>query len=485
VEDVEFIVAAHPNCWTESSEEIDTLDKDDAHLAPSNPARGKSPLAHLAGFPPKPKSPLPPMSSDFEASNDRSTRKPRLAEGERRKIKHTFPAYHKLNPVYQEIAPHDYPDSQAQNSVETSNASLQAPVINESKFRDEYHKMIIEPRYLSITPAKNLKQSHLPRSRQQVKETAGTEADWGSASEREDAEMRSKKENGIQARKYEALDRKKAHYWCTRLTAEGAFSNGQESFPLRATPSPSPPPRSPAVWGSASEREYQGRMSKAKKKNHTRDDRTRTRNKIKEKIEPRETAQTRGRSSEPKIWTNTNPSSPTISLSPFPRSPAVWGSASEREGQERMSNREEAIQQPKEAARTETMPTHTDPPNTPFYRAFTITPLVPPRSLKADWTKPTVSESKIPQSVLIEELSLTQEEYKSSIADKIARLSGEQRTAVYNVLVDLIGEQSFEINIDGKKETRRASMWSVCEALKAKDRKSKRTQYLTVFFVSV
>ncbi|KAN0122701.1 hypothetical protein V8E51_001027 [Hyaloscypha variabilis] len=125
-------------------------------------------------------------------------------------------------------------------------------------------------------------------------------------------------------------------------------------------------------------------------------------------------------------------------------------------------------------------------PEPSIYRAFTITPTS--TSTEADskpsWSNPTVKESNFPQSSLIAELSSLQDKDKSSIADKIARLSGEQRAAVYNVLVDLVGDG--ESGNGKEKEMEEEGMkleWSVCEAVRVRDSKAKRTRCVRVFFV--
>jgi hypothetical protein len=128
-------------------------------------------------------------------------------------------------------------------------------------------------------------------------------------------------------------------------------------------------------------------------------------------------------------------------------------------------------------------------PDPSIYRAFTITPSTPSsssstvsQSHKPTWATPSVKESNFPQSSLIAELSSLQEKDKSSIADKIARLSTEQRAAVYNVLVDLVGEER-ESGGGGNEEEGRKLEWSVCEAVRVKDAKRGKTKYLRVFFV--
>jgi hypothetical protein len=120
-------------------------------------------------------------------------------------------------------------------------------------------------------------------------------------------------------------------------------------------------------------------------------------------------------------------------------------------------------------------------PDPPRYRAFTITPSGNP---KPSWTLPDVKESQFPQSSLISELSDLQEKDKSSIADKIARLSGEQRASVYNVLVEVIAEdedssKGARDRLEVEEERRE---WSVCEAVRVKGSKG-RTRYVRVFFV--
>jgi hypothetical protein len=125
-------------------------------------------------------------------------------------------------------------------------------------------------------------------------------------------------------------------------------------------------------------------------------------------------------------------------------------------------------------------------PDPPIYRAFTIYPSSPSPSTtpetKPSWTTPLVKESNFPQSSLIAELSSLQDKDKASIADKIARLSTEQSGAVYNVLVDLVGEgDSAASTVDG--EGKRLE-WSVCEAARVRDEKRKgRTRCVRVFFV--
>jgi hypothetical protein len=125
-------------------------------------------------------------------------------------------------------------------------------------------------------------------------------------------------------------------------------------------------------------------------------------------------------------------------------------------------------------------------PDPPIYRAFTIYPSTPSPSTapetKPSWTTPLVKESNFPQSSLIAELSSLQDKDKASIADKIARLSTEQSGAVYNVLVDLVGEgDSAASTVDG--EGKRLE-WSVCEAARVRDEKRKgRTRCVRVFFV--
>ena len=120
-------------------------------------------------------------------------------------------------------------------------------------------------------------------------------------------------------------------------------------------------------------------------------------------------------------------------------------------------------------------------PDPPRYRAFTITPSGNP---KPSWISPDVKESLFPQSSLITELSSLQEKDKSSIADKIARLSTEQRAAVYNVLVEVIAEDEDVGKGAGDRleveEERRE--WSVCEAVRIKGSKG-RTRCVRVFFV--
>jgi hypothetical protein len=125
-------------------------------------------------------------------------------------------------------------------------------------------------------------------------------------------------------------------------------------------------------------------------------------------------------------------------------------------------------------------------PDPPIYRAFTIYPSSPSPSTapeaKPSWTTPLVKESNFPQSSLIAELSSLQDKDKASIADKIARLSTEQSGAVYNVLVDLVGEgDSGASTMDGEGKKLE---WSVCEAAKVRDEKRKgRTRCVRVFFV--
>jgi hypothetical protein len=124
------------------------------------------------------------------------------------------------------------------------------------------------------------------------------------------------------------------------------------------------------------------------------------------------------------------------------------------------------------------------PPDPPIYRAFTITPSTSSTPKETiTWTTPVVKESNFPQSSLIAELSSLQEKDKSSIGDKITRLSTEQKGAVYNVLVDIIGEEKEkdgegEVQADGEKLE-----WSVCEAVRVRDGKTRRTRCLRVFFV--
>jgi len=121
-------------------------------------------------------------------------------------------------------------------------------------------------------------------------------------------------------------------------------------------------------------------------------------------------------------------------------------------------------------------------PEPSIYRAFTITPVSPSADSKPTWSSPSVKESNFPQSSLIAELSSLQDKDKSSIADKIARLSEEQKAAVYNVLVDLVGEgDSGKSTVDGNGEGR--LQWSVCEAVRVRDSKARRTRCVRVFFV--
>lgn len=85
---------------------------------------------------------------------------------------------------------------------------------------------------------------------------------------------------------------------------------------------------------------------------------------------------------------------------------------------------------------------------------------------------------------MITELSDLQEKDKSSIADKIARLSGEQRASVYNVLVEVIAEDEDNgkgagARLEVEEEKRE---WSVCEAVRVKGSKG-RTRCVRVFFV--
>jgi hypothetical protein len=122
-------------------------------------------------------------------------------------------------------------------------------------------------------------------------------------------------------------------------------------------------------------------------------------------------------------------------------------------------------------------------PDPPIYRAFTITPSSSSSNPKPTWTSPTVKESNFPQSSLIAELSSLQEKDKSSIADKIARLSTEQTAAVHNVLVDLVGEESEGASTVGVDGEGKKLEWSVCEAVRVKDAKRGRTRCLRVFFV--
>lgn len=122
------------------------------------------------------------------------------------------------------------------------------------------------------------------------------------------------------------------------------------------------------------------------------------------------------------------------------------------------------------------------PPDPPIYKAFTISPSASSHTSKTTWATPVIKESAFPQSSLIAELSSLQEKDKSSIADKIARLSGEQRAAVYDVLVDLVGEEG-ENKGDGDGDAGTKLEWSVCEAVRVKDGKRGRTRYVRVFFV--
>jgi hypothetical protein len=130
---------------------------------------------------------------------------------------------------------------------------------------------------------------------------------------------------------------------------------------------------------------------------------------------------------------------------------------------------------------SETPPPETPPPETPVYRAFTITPSIAPHTSKTTWTSPTVKETNFPQNSLISELSALQENDKSPIADKIARLSTDQRAAVYNVLVDLVGEEKGEADED--EESGERLEWSVCEAVRMRDTKRGRTKCVRIFFV--
>jgi hypothetical protein len=127
-------------------------------------------------------------------------------------------------------------------------------------------------------------------------------------------------------------------------------------------------------------------------------------------------------------------------------------------------------------------------PEPSIYRAFTITPTTSTEAdSKPSWSNPTVKESNFPQSSLIAELSSLQDKDKSSIADKIARLSGEQRAAVYNVLVDLVEDGDSGNGKENEKEMEEEGMkleWSVCEAVRVRDSKAKRTRCVRVFFVT-
>jgi hypothetical protein len=118
-------------------------------------------------------------------------------------------------------------------------------------------------------------------------------------------------------------------------------------------------------------------------------------------------------------------------------------------------------------------------PDPPRYRAFTITPTGNP---KPSWALPHVKESLFPQSSLITELSNLQEKDKSSIADKIARLSGEQRASVYHVLVEVIAEDEDGGKGDRLEVEEERREWSVCEAVRIKGSKG-RTRCVRVFFV--
>jgi hypothetical protein len=123
------------------------------------------------------------------------------------------------------------------------------------------------------------------------------------------------------------------------------------------------------------------------------------------------------------------------------------------------------------------------PPDPPTYKAFTISPSASSHTSKPTWATPVIKESTFPQSSLIAELSSLQEKDKSSIADKIARLSGEQRGAVYNVLVDLVGEEGEKGETEGDGDVGPKLEWSVCEAVRVRDTKRGRTKYVRVFFV--
>jgi hypothetical protein len=118
----------------------------------------------------------------------------------------------------------------------------------------------------------------------------------------------------------------------------------------------------------------------------------------------------------------------------------------------------------------------TPAPLAPVYRAFAIYPSVLPSSSETAWSIPIIEELTFPQSSLVAEMSLLREKDWSCIADKIATLPGEQRMAVYNILVDLVQEER-------RKEREDDSEWSVCEVFWFWNEKRGPTPYVKAFFV--